>query len=51
VVYRLDGSEFVEEPVEIRRRGTESAIVDAGLEVGARVATRRPSPEIVRRKP
>jgi HlyD family secretion protein len=51
VVYRLDGSGFVEEPVEIRRRGAESAIVDSGLEVGARVATRRPSPDTVRRKP
>jgi HlyD family secretion protein len=51
VVYRLDGTEFVEQRVDIRRRGAESAIVDGGIDVGVRVATRRPPVESIRRAP
>lgn len=49
VVYKLDGSMFVETPVTIRKRGKEQAIVDRGIAPGDRIATRRPPPEIVRR--
>jgi multidrug efflux pump subunit AcrA (membrane-fusion protein) len=51
VVYRLDGSQFVETRVELTKRGKEQAILAAGVGPGDRVATRRPSPEMVRRTP
>ena len=49
VVYKLDGSIFVETPVVIRKRGKEQAIIDRGVEPGDRLATRRPPPEMMRR--
>lgn len=49
VVYRLDGDKFVETPVTIRKRGKEQSIIDAGVQPGDRIATRRPSPEMLRR--
>jgi RND family efflux transporter MFP subunit len=48
VVYRLHDSRFVETPVTIRKRGKEQAIIDAGVAPGDRVATRRPSPDVIR---
>jgi RND family efflux transporter MFP subunit len=47
-VYLLDGSEFVETVVEVKRRGKEQAIIGSGLEPGDRVATRRPAPAMIR---
>jgi HlyD family secretion protein len=47
VVYKLDGAKFVETPVTIRKRGREQAIVDQGVAPGDRVATRKPSPEML----
>ena len=49
VVYELDGSEFQERRVQITKRGKEQAVVASGIEVGDRIATRRPSPEMIRR--
>ena len=49
VVYELDGSEFQERRVQITKRGKEQAIVASGIEPGDRIATRRPSPEMIRR--
>ena len=49
VFYRLDGDKFVETPVTIRKRGKEQSIIDAGVQPGDRIATRRPSPEMLRR--
>lgn len=49
VVYRLDGSDFVETRVEIGRRGKEQSIVTSGIAAGDRLATRRPPAELVRR--
>ena len=49
VVYKLDGSMFVETPVTLRKRGKEQAIVDHGIAPGDRIATRRPPPEMMRR--
>jgi HlyD family secretion protein len=49
VVYRLDGSEFEERSVRITKRGKEQAIVASGIEPGARLATQRPPPEMIRR--
>jgi RND family efflux transporter MFP subunit len=49
VVYKLDGSMFVETPVTIRKRGKEQAIIDKGVGPGDRIATRRPLPEMLRR--
>jgi RND family efflux transporter MFP subunit len=49
VVYVLDGSEFEQRSVQLSRRGKDQAIVSAGVEPGARVASRRPGPELVRR--
>jgi multidrug efflux pump subunit AcrA (membrane-fusion protein) len=49
IVYVLDRSELVERRVEVQRRGREQSIVSSGLSPGERVATRRPSPDMVRR--
>ena len=49
VVYKLDGFEFQERRVQIQKRGKEQAIVSSGIEPGDRIATRRPSPEMIRR--
>jgi multidrug efflux pump subunit AcrA (membrane-fusion protein) len=49
IVYRLDGSEFEEVRIEVSRRGKEQAIVTSGVTPGDRIATRRPSPEMIRR--
>ena len=50
IVYKLDGSMFVETPVTIRKRGKEQSIVDQGVQAGDQIATRRPQPEMIRRK-
>ena len=51
VLYVLDGSEFVEQPVQVSKRGKEQAVVTSGVEPGARIAARRPTPDLVRRAP
>jgi hypothetical protein len=43
VVYKLDGSMFVERRSPFAKRGKEQAIVDRGVAPGDRIATRRPS--------
>jgi multidrug resistance efflux pump len=47
VVYRLAGSAFVEQRIQVTRRGSELAIVANGVAPGDRVATKRPEPEDV----
>src|SRR4029079_1180906 len=37
IVYKLDGSMFVETPVTIRKRGKEQAIIDAGVHPNDRI--------------
>lgn len=49
IVYKLDGSMFVETPVAVRKRGKEQTIIDKGVGAGDRIATRRPQPEMIRR--
>jgi HlyD family secretion protein len=49
IVYELEGSEFQERRVQISKRGKEQAVVASGIEPGDRIATRRPSPEMIRR--
>ncbi|HEY2433414.1 MAG TPA: efflux RND transporter periplasmic adaptor subunit [Vicinamibacterales bacterium] len=49
VVYRLNGSKFDEQPIEIVRRGREQAAVSAGVSAGDKLAVRRPDPELIRR--
>jgi len=49
IVYRLDGSQFVETRVEVQRRGKEQSIIASGLAPGDRIASRRPPPDLVRR--
>ena len=49
VVYELEGAEFHERRVQITKRGKEQAIVASGIAPGDRIATRRPSPEMIRR--
>jgi multidrug efflux pump subunit AcrA (membrane-fusion protein) len=51
VVYKLSGSEFEEQIVEVSRRGREQAIVTRGVAPGDRVATRRPAADLIRRTP
>ena len=50
VVYKLERLEFVETPIQIRKRGKEQAIVAAGVAPGDRIATRRPPAELIRRQ-
>ena len=50
VVYKLNGSKFDEQPIEIVRRGREQAAVSAGVKTGDKLAVRRPEPELIRRK-
>ena len=49
IVYKLDGSEFVEQRVEVKRRGREQTIITAGIVPGDQIATRRPGPDLIRR--
>ena len=48
ILYRLDGSKFVETRVEVQRRGKEQSIVTSGVKPGDRIATRRPESAMVR---
>jgi multidrug resistance efflux pump len=50
VVYRLNGSKFDEQSIEITRRGREQAAVSNGVKPGDRLAVRRPEPDLVRKK-
>ena len=50
VVYRLNGSKFDEQSIEVVRRGREQAAVSAGVEPGDKLAARRPEPELIRRQ-
>jgi HlyD family secretion protein len=50
VVYRLNGSKFDEQQIEIVRRGREQAAVSAGVNAGDKLAVRRPDAELIRRK-
>jgi HlyD family secretion protein len=50
IVFRLNGSKFDEQSIEITRRGREQAAVSAGVKPGDRLAVRRPEPELIRRK-
>jgi HlyD family secretion protein len=49
VVYVLDGWGFIERRVQITRRGKEQAVVTSGVRQGERVATLRPTADLVRR--
>ena len=49
IVYRLDGSDFVETRVEVQRRGKEQTVIKGGVSPGDRIARRRPTPEMIRR--
>jgi RND family efflux transporter MFP subunit len=49
IVYRLDGSDFVETRVEVKRRGKEQSVIESGIAPGDRIARRRPSAELIRR--
>jgi HlyD family secretion protein len=50
VVYRVNGSKFDEQQIEITRRGREQAAVSDGVKPGDRLAVRRPDPDMIRRK-
>jgi multidrug efflux pump subunit AcrA (membrane-fusion protein) len=49
VVYRLHGSMFEEQRVQVARRGREQAIIASGVTPGDRIATRRPGADVIRR--
>jgi HlyD family secretion protein len=49
VVYKLRGSLFDEQHVDVARRGREQVVIAAGLSPGDRIATRRPEPDQLRR--
>lgn len=49
VVYRLRGSKFDEQVVEIVRRGREQAAVSAGVSPGDKLAVRRPDADLIRK--
>jgi multidrug efflux pump subunit AcrA (membrane-fusion protein) len=48
VVYRLHGSRFDEQPIQILRRGREQAAVSGGVSAGDNLASRRPDPDLIR---
>jgi HlyD family secretion protein len=50
VVYRLNGSKFDEQQIEIVRRGREQAAVSGGVNAGDKLAVRRPDADLIRRK-
>jgi HlyD family secretion protein len=50
VVYKLNGSKFDEQRIEITRRGREQAAVSEGVSPGDKLAVRRPDAELIRRK-
>jgi multidrug efflux pump subunit AcrA (membrane-fusion protein) len=50
VVYRLRGTKFDEQTIEIARRGREQAAVAGGVAPGDKLAVRRPDPDLIRRK-
>jgi multidrug efflux pump subunit AcrA (membrane-fusion protein) len=50
IVYRLNGSKFEEQTIEIVRRGREQAAVTAGVTTGDKLAVRRPDADLIRRK-
>jgi multidrug resistance efflux pump len=50
IVYRLRGSKFDEQVIDIVRRGREQAAVGAGVSPGDKLAVRRPEPDLVRPK-
>jgi len=50
VVYRLHGSKFDEQTIDIVRRGREQAAVSAGVNPGDKLAVRRPDAELIRRQ-
>lgn len=49
VVFALDGSMFREQRIQVTRRGREQTVVASGAQPGERIATRRPSAEMIRR--
>ena len=49
VVYRLRGSKFDEQVIEIVRRGREQAAVSAGVTPGDKLAVRRPEADLIRK--
>jgi HlyD family secretion protein len=49
IVYRLNGSKFDEQAIDISRRGREQAAVTAGVRPGDKLAVRRPDPDLLRR--
>ena len=49
VVYRLNGSMFDEQRIEVARRGREQVAIASGVAAGDKIATRRPEPDQIRR--
>src|SRR5687768_16868822 len=49
VVYRLNGSMFDEQRIEVSRRGREQVAIASGVSPGEKLATRRPEPDQIRR--
>jgi RND family efflux transporter MFP subunit len=49
IVYRLSGSMFDEQRIEVSRRGREQVAIASGVAPGDKIATRRPDPDQIRR--
>ncbi len=49
IVYRLRGSMFDEQRIEVSRRGREQVAIASGVAPGDKIATRRPDPDQIRR--
>ena len=49
VVYRLRGSRFDEQRIDVTRRGREQVAIGGGVTPGDKIATRRPEPDQIRR--
>lgn len=48
IVYKLDGSMFREQRIEVARRGKEQTVIASGVGSGDRIATQRPSADLIR---
>jgi RND family efflux transporter MFP subunit len=48
IVYRLKGSLFDEQPIDVSRRGREQVAIASGVAPGDKIATRRPEPDQIR---
>jgi hypothetical protein len=50
IVYKLRGSLFDELRIDVTRRGREQVAIATGVNIGDKLATRRPDPDQIRQQ-